>query len=715
MSLPRDFALIQTEDQWLRSSHENTAIEAGVLQLASEPEQVATPAGGPSRPVGGLGFDRYCRLYRSLPDEGRLTRQIWPGQESTEPVDLFSAIIDAPSGDFLTSGPPLPPLIEPCGLSVDEDDHLFVAGSRARRILVFDLWSGRLLRTIPLSGRPMDLALKGRSIIAITASPASLLQLQARTGPRWLQIPASVLNPSRVAVCPTGLVFILDAGGTEQARVISASHAIDIPYATDIEFLPGPVLVAARLPGQDFLRFRLSPETIAEMAPLKGRDYDGAGIVRTPDDRIGFFTSRGFRHAVTARTRYVSRGRVIGFQLDSGEYRTTWGRLFLDACIPKNTQVRVHCLTLDDLPEEEEAFPRNLPLNVLEAVIPRPDLSPPMPPASLAPREITQTLHRRESGRELPFAPQPPADRFQTYEAPIIAGPGRFLWVSLELSGNTKFTPRIRSLRAEYPSHDYVRRLPKVYSRNDNVAAFLRNYLSIFDGFFGELDVRATARQALLDPCGAPAEILPWLASFVGLVLDERWPVAIQRAIIREAAWLFRFRGTVPGLTRFLELYTGVEVILIEKFRWRGLGRLGEPGGPTSLAILGGGFRVAGELGDETADPLTGSWSEAFQTHAHRFTVMIPTVLSSEQMDVVRQILDLHRPAHTIVEVCTVDSGMRVGRGLHIGLTSIIGPSGGFAPLQTGVSVLGRGAVLGRPDAGVKLENSRLGHDSTVG
>ena len=97
------------------------------------------------------------------------------------------------------------------------------------------------------------------------------------------------------------------------------------------------------------------------------------------------------------------------------------------------------CVAADDPPEDEDTLPRRLPDNITEATILRPDLSPPMPPVSLVPASIDWPLHRRESGRELPFAPRAPDDVFQTYEAPILSGPGRYLWVALELTGNTRF------------------------------------------------------------------------------------------------------------------------------------------------------------------------------------------------------------------------------------------------------------------------------------
>ena len=109
----------------------------------------------------------------------------------------------------------------------------------------------------------------------------------------------------------------------------------------------------------------------------------------------------------------------------------------------------------------------------------------------------------------------------------------------------------------------------------------------MFEGFLGETEARGVDRDLLVDPRSAPAECLPWLASFVGLVLDERWATApspdgrrsidVRRDIIREAVWLFRYRGTLPGLKRFIELYVGVPVLIMEHYRMRGIGG-GGPG-----------------------------------------------------------------------------------------------------------------------------------------
>lgn len=724
MSTLRPFSLLRSEDQWRRAAHQGTSLQADLpageaaVQLAWEIDPPSEVPVGPAPSGAGLTFDPWCRLFRSVPEEGRVERLLWAAasplaaaEERPLPMDLF-----APGA-----------LLTPRGLAVDGRGRLFVAESGAARILVYDLEERRLLRKVTLAVdgspvRPLGLATNGRKVWAAVEGRPVLAELDARTGPRFRPLPGGVAA-ERVTVAPDGSLWVLTGAGTAGARIVSVAEAgiagedFVVPFATDVVFSEPPplqsgrggrldaVLVVARRPGQDFLRFRLRAEGRDRMPQMEARGYDGRGIARAQDGRIVFWTERGARAAVPARPRYASLGQVITFRLDSGEFQTQWGRLFVDACIPKGTAVRVHCATADEAPEGA-VVPRTPPANVEVMTIHRPDLSPPMLPVSLAadgPDDF-RPLYRRANGQEIPWTER--EDLFETYEAPVPAPAGRFLWVTLELSGDTRLTPRVRGLRAEWPGHDLLRRLPRAFSRDEAVADFLRRYLAGPEGALADLDSRATARRALLDPQSAPPDLLPWLAGFVGLTLDERWPLAARRQLIEEAVWLFRFRGTVRGLRRFLEIYLGSEVLLIERFRLRGLG-----GAFAGEAVVGTGLRVGGTVGvpDETLP------EDAFATHAHRFSVVLPLSLGSEQIDVVRHVLEIHRPAHTLFDLCTVDAGMRVGLGLHAGLTSRIGPTDGFRPLRLGSAAVGSGTTLGRPGEGGRSGVSRLGVDSQVG
>jgi phage tail-like protein len=62
---------------------------------------------------------------------------------------------------------------------------------------------------------------------------------------------------------------------------------------------------------------------------------------------------------------------------------------------------------------------------------------------------------------------------------------------------------------------------------------------------------------AYLDPVVAPEDFLLWLAGWVGIALDENWPLARRRMLVARAGDLYRRRGTASGLSEQIELFTG--------------------------------------------------------------------------------------------------------------------------------------------------------------
>lgn len=734
MRLGRPFALVRTTDQWLRAAHRDTYVEParGVVQLdwvdpIAEPSDLESP---PSLGAG-MAFDASCKLYRSRPAERRLERYFWadPAQrDSAHALDVFEAPETPAFGDFAPPSPPPSPLGEPRGLAIDRNDRLFVADSAANQVLVIDLWSRRILRVERFAAAtasgpsPVDLASHDDQIWVVTRDAPGLYVMTARRAARRQALDPSILAPSRVACSPSGRVYLLDQGGTSTAaihRISPPGPSIPAPYACDVELESEDVVVIARHADREFQRLHLLAGT--ELTPLRARGYDGQGIIRAPDGSLLYFTAAGkITTAVPARLSYKKTGEVITHRLDCGEFQTTWGRLFLDACIPDGTEVRVAFAAADDIDEDEVELARTPPARTIDVSPPHPALSPPMPPQKLAPAdEDYRPLHPRETGRELAWLRPEPGDPFLTYEAPIIAPPARYLWVFIRLSGTSKLTPRVRSLRAEYPSHDYLRRLPRFFSREEAAADFLRRYLAMFDGFLFELEAKAAARELLLDPHASPEEALPWLASFMGLVLDERWPLSAKRTMIAETGQLFRLRGTRWSLERMIEIAIGTRPIMIEHFRLRGLGGaiLGNDEGALTSSVLGAGFRVGAAIGEPGTNFIQGDGTPAedpFAQYAHRFSVVIPGRLSAEQVDIVRFILDRHRPAHTIYDLCLVDAGMRLGVGLHLGLSSLVGRTGGFESLTLGSNPLGR-TILGRPEPGVSAGNDIIGVGMRLG
>lgn len=207
--------------------------------------------------------------------------------------------------------------------------------------------------------------------------------------------------------------------------------------------------------------------------------------------------------------------------------------------------------------------------------------------------------------------------------------------------------------------------------------------------------------------------------------MDARWPEQARRTLIAEAYRLFARRGTRASLIRILEPYLGRAPVVIEAWQLRGLGGMvlgqRQPGPPAPA--VGGNSRATGMLGrfslgasspasssTAAASPAPAAAQDSFQRSAHRFALLVPGRLSPEQRTVVHSILDTHRPAHTLVEVCELGSGMRVGQRLHVGLTSFVGPGAVWAPAVLGRLGIGGAGVVGTPATG-----SRLGTTSVAG
>jgi phage tail-like protein len=718
MDADRGFSRLAHPDQWARCRHVATALlDGGGVELnwgdASPLASAGPPAPNPcpsDRPAGpaGLAFDRWCRAYRSRPDRGRVEVL---GDGSAV------AVTDASSS-------PQPGILRvPRGLAVDGEQRLYVAEAGAGAVHVVDLWSQRLRRRALVRSRrhprrrPVDLAATCCGAVALLHDPAGLVRFEGRRGPLAgppLVRPsgAARLRPRRLAAAGGEVLVLWSSTGAEPAVLASAEGTVllRVEGATDLDVTADGVLVVARGPGQSFRRFRDGDGGWSEIEPLGARDYDGGAVAVAPDGRVAFTTADGFGWTAGADVNYAPSGQVTSYRLDSTAYRTRWGRVFLDACIPPGTAVAVRFLTTDE-DEVDDPLPPAPPARGARTVR-SPELTPPLPSrARLAEGPAAFPLHRRATGREWPWAQIAAGDAFETYEAPVSAPPGRYLWMILELSGTDRSTPRVREVRVERPGHRLLGQLPRAWSRQELDAAFLQRFLAPPEGLLRELDERAARRDLLLDPATTPQEALGFLAGLVGIAFDRRWPEAARRALVAEAFSLFRIRGTRACLERIVELYLGRAVQVMESWRLRGLGGtiLGAPPGGARAPAVGGAAGTSGGLGRFTVGgALPGQ--DGYTATAHRFILLVRGELTDEQRDVVADLIEQHKPAHTLGVICELGAGMRVGRQLHAGVTSFVGPGGAFAPAVVGQVLVGGDGVVGLPAVG-----SRLGDRSTAG
>jgi phage tail-like protein len=110
------------------------------------------------------------------------------------------------------------------------------------------------------------------------------------------------------------------------------------------------------------------------------------------------------------------------------------------------------------------------------------------------------------------------------------------------------------------PKGHYLKYLPSIYREDELMGRFLM----LFESFWAPIESQITDIHYYLDPRMTPEPILPWLANWADLVLDQRWPEAKQRRLLCSIVSLYRRRGTRRALEELLEIYTGVKPIILE-------------------------------------------------------------------------------------------------------------------------------------------------------
>lgn len=106
----------------------------------------------------------------------------------------------------------------------------------------------------------------------------------------------------------------------------------------------------------------------------------------------------------------------------------------------------------------------------------------------------------------------------------------------------------------------YVPYLPVIFHEND----FLSRFLQIFETMWEPLEQRQDFIHMYFSPRTCPASWLPWLASWFGLELSEYLPESRARLLLAEATEMFRQRGTMYGMSRLIELSTGIRPQITE-------------------------------------------------------------------------------------------------------------------------------------------------------
>jgi phage tail-like protein len=199
------------------------------------------------------------------------------------------------------------------------------------------------------------------------------------------------------------------------------------------------------------------------------------------------------------------------------------------------------------------------------------------------------------------------------------------------------------ALAPDEPVSTYLQYLPAPFHAD----SFVGRYLMIVETIFSSIERTVDNVHYYFDPAVTPEEFLPWLASWVGVELDENMPVAKRRAAIALAGSLYRWQGTRRALREHLRAYAGRPPLIVENFDGM---RLGQD------AALG----VNTQLGQPRPNTVA-------------ITVLVDRLEDVDE-DVLRRIVEREKPAHVgyVLELRAqgqprpaATSGLSGGNGAH--------------------------------------------------
>jgi phage tail-like protein len=110
------------------------------------------------------------------------------------------------------------------------------------------------------------------------------------------------------------------------------------------------------------------------------------------------------------------------------------------------------------------------------------------------------------------------------------------------------------------PMSFYLHDLPIIFGDDD----FLGRFLLIMETIWEPLEQREDHIEMYFDPRTCPRSFLPYLASWLGLSFDQHWPESRIRDLVANGFDLYSWRATKYGLTRMIEVSTGVTPVITE-------------------------------------------------------------------------------------------------------------------------------------------------------
>lgn len=138
---------------------------------------------------------------------------------------------------------------------------------------------------------------------------------------------------------------------------------------------------------------------------------------------------------------------------------------------------------------------------------------------------------------------------------------GRYLWIWLEVAGVGEGV--IREIQVYTPGDTFLNTFPEIYREQ---GSFFHRYLSIFSSIYMDFQERIDKFHTCLDLETAPAEVLPVLAGWLGIQVEDSLLESGELCrLLQEAPYLIRYKGTRGAVERISQMILKAQVILVER------------------------------------------------------------------------------------------------------------------------------------------------------
>jgi phage tail-like protein len=271
------------------------------------------------------------------------------------------------------------------------------------------------------------------------------------------------------------------------------------------------------------------------------------------------------------------------------------------------------------------------------------------------------------------------------------------LWIAARFTGNGTATAALSQLRIQFDRDSYLKLLPAIYQEQSGCGDFFDRFLALFESVNERTEDTIRGLAALADPDAVPAAGIPWLASWLGLELDDRWDEISRREAIKRAYARYARRGTPRGLRESIEREAGVPVVVTEPVvhagwwalpgRASSCGTASTPewthpegsvlGWTTTLVAAEPQGAVVGTTATLDRSHLIaeeGFAAPLFDEVAHQVQVlMYPAVAGDHRtLERVRAIIEREKPAHVTYHLCIAKPELRVGIQARLGVDAIV-------------------------------------------